>query len=582
MTPFIKLLGEENPILKSIEEKKFEVPTEIQAKAIPAVLEGKDVIGGASTGSGKTLAFAAGLIKNAKKDYGVQGLVLTPTRELAEQVATEIAHFSSDKDLNVIAVYGGVSITNQIKMLESAEIVVATPGRVLDHLERKTIDLSHINTLVLDEADRMLDMGFIDDVDKIIAECPNKRQTMLFSATISSDIAHLSSKYLKDPFEVSAEQYVDASKLEQVYYDIGDNLKYSLLIHLLENEKAKLIMIFCNTRRNVDFVANNLKFMGIDALPIHGGFSQDKRLRILSDFNDKKVQVLVTTDVAARGLDIKGVSHVYNYDMPADSKEYVHRIGRTARAGKEGKVINIISSRDYDNFQNIVSGDFEMKELKAPYIERVRIRWMPEKKEERFARRRSMEHERNSGDWKGGSRGSSGGYNRGGSGDSRGPRREGGYQRSGSRDGRSEGNERGGMRGNDRRSFGGRDSRGSSGGYSRGGDRRSSGGYNRGGSGDSRGSSSGYGNRGGSEGYSKGNFSKGRDSGFKRGDGPRREGGSRDSRGDDRRDNRSGYSREGSRDDRRSSGSRGPKRDGEGRGGRFGEKKKFGSRDNRR
>jgi superfamily II DNA/RNA helicase len=546
MTPFSALLGENNPVLDAIKAKKFEVPTEIQEKAIPAVLEGKDVIGGASTGSGKTLAFATGLIQNSKKDFGVQGLVLTPTRELAEQVATEIAHFSSDKGLNVIAVYGGVGINNQIKMLESAEIVVATPGRALDHLERKTLDLAHVNTLVLDEADRMLDMGFIDDVDKIIAECPNKRQTMLFSATISSDIAHLSSKYLKNPVEVTAEQYVDPSKLEQVYYDIGDNLKYSLLMHLLENEKAKLIMIFCNTRRNVDFVANNLKFMGIDALPIHGGFSQDKRLRILSDFNDKKVQVLVTTDVAARGLDIKGVSHVYNYDMPADSKEYIHRIGRTARAGSDGKVINIISSRDYENFQNIVSGDFEMKELKAPYIERVRIRWMPEKKEERFARRRSMDHERSSGDWKGGDR------------------------RSGSKDGRSEGHSRGGERGNDRRSFGGSGDRRDN----RGGQRSFGGRDNRSGR-SFGGSSSGEGRRsfGGQRNDSRrGSFEKGRSEGFKRGDGPRR-------------DRREGGDSRGQGGDRRFSGNR---RDDQDRGrkdsgsGRYDNKKKFGGRDRRR
>ena len=529
MTPFIKLLGEENPILKSIKEKGFEIPSEIQEKAIPAVLEGKDVIGGASTGSGKTLAFAAGLIQNAKKDFGIQGLVLTPTRELAEQVATEIAHFSSDKNLNVIAVYGGVSITNQIRMLQSAEIVVATPGRVLDHLERKTIDLSKINTLVLDEADRMLDMGFIDDVDKIIAECPIKRQTMLFSATISSDIAHLSDKYLKNPVEVSAEQYVDPSKLEQVYYDIGDNLKYSLLLHLLENEKSKLIMIFCNTRKNVDFVANNLKFMGIEALPIHGGFSQDKRMRILSDFHSKKVNVLVTTDVAARGLDIKGVSHIYNYDAPNDKNEYVHRIGRTARAGSEGKVINLVSSRDYDNFQGIISGDFVLKEMKAPFIKRVRIRWMPEKKDERFDRRRSMEHERRSGDF-------------------RGPRRD---------DRRSGGSSGSGSRGPRRDNFRGRDdrSRGSSGLRYGGRDDRRSGGYG-------------------------GNKGSGGREGQRRSFGPRRDGrGS--SRGEDRRDSRGG-SRGG---DRRFGGrGRDDRRDGSGNrsNDRRNNRREFGGRDRQR
>jgi ATP-dependent RNA helicase DeaD len=188
---------------------------------------------------------------------------------------------------------------------------------------------------------------------------------------------------------------VDPSKLTQYFYDIPDNLKYSLLVHLLEKESARLVMVFCNTRKNVDFVANNLKFNGIDALPIHGGFSQEKRNRIMDQFHGQRVKVLICTDVAARGLDIKGVSHVYNYDIPADSKEYIHRIGRTARAGKEGKVINLVSSRDYENFNNVIRNDeLNIQKEQTPYLQRVRIRWMPEKKSERFARRRSMENER--------------------------------------------------------------------------------------------------------------------------------------------------------------------------------------------
>ncbi len=387
MEQFTKLLGINNPILKSISDRGFRVPTEIQEKSIPEILKENDVIAGASTGSGKTLAFAAGLIKNIKKDYGIQGLVLTPTRELAEQVANEISDFSQNKDLNVISVYGGVSITDQIRRLTSAEIVVGTPGRILDHINRNSIDLSLVNTLVLDEADRMLDMGFRDDVEKIISNCPNKRQTMLFSATISQDIILLAQRYMKNPMEILAEPNVDPAKLEQVYYDIEDNLKYSLLKHLLENEKSKLAIIFCNTRKNVDFVANNLKFMGIESLPIHGGFSQEKRTRILKSFYSKEIQVLIATDVAARGLDIKGVSHIYNYDIPPSKEEYIHRIGRTARAGKDGKVINLLTSRNYENFQNLMAGEFKIIQKTPPFIKRARIRWMPEKRSERTYRR---------------------------------------------------------------------------------------------------------------------------------------------------------------------------------------------------
>ncbi len=394
---FEKLLGKDNLILKSLRAKGFEIPTKIQEESIPKILEGNDIIAGASTGSGKTLAFAVGLIKNVKKNFGVQGLVLTPTRELANQVAKEIALFSEDKGLNVISIYGGVSIRDQIRRLASSEIVVGTPGRILDHLTRKSLDLSQINTLVLDEADHMLDMGFIDDVEKIISYCPKKRQTLLFSATISEDVFYLAKKHMQNLIEISTEPHVDPMKLEQAYYNAPKGLKYSLLKHLLENEKSKLVMIFCNTRRNVDFISKNLKFMGIETLPIHGGFSQEKRTRMLRDFHSKKVHILVATDVAARGLDIKGVTHIYNYDLPSTKKEYIHRIGRTARAGKQGKVINLVESRDYDNFGKVMTGEFNIKEEKAPFIERVRIRWMPEKRGERMGRRNEQRGRENQG-----------------------------------------------------------------------------------------------------------------------------------------------------------------------------------------
>ena len=340
-------------VLKVISNKKFEKPSEIQEKTIPLILEGKDIIAGSATGSGKTLAFGAGMIKNVEKGKGVQGLILTPTRELAEQVACALEEFAYYKKLEVASVYGGVSMFHQVKKLAYADIVVATPGRLLDHMQHNSIDLSKIRFLVLDEADRMWDMGFKRDVGKIVSACPKNRQTLLFSATISGDLVDFSEKYMRSPVEIAVESYVDASKLKQIYYDVRSDGKFSLLVHLLKNEKSHLVMIFCNTRRHVNLGLNNLKVNGVVAQAIHGGMDQSKRIRVLKGFNESKINVIVCTDVAARGLDIQNVSHIYNYDLPADAKDYIHRIGRTARAGAEGIAINILADRDYDNFSNI-------------------------------------------------------------------------------------------------------------------------------------------------------------------------------------------------------------------------------------
>ncbi|MEK6914209.1 MAG: DEAD/DEAH box helicase [Nanoarchaeota archaeon] len=399
MKNFERLFDKDNPLLKSILDRGFKEPSEIQEKSIPVIISGKDVIAGAATGSGKTLAFSSALVKNIERDKGIQGLVLTPTRELAEQVTKQVLDFSKYKNLRVISVYGGVSIYNQVKMIPSSEIIVGTPGRILDHLNKGSLNLSRINTLVLDEADRMLEMGFIDDVRKIIEECPNKRQTLLFSATINQDVVKLSKRYMREAVEISAEVYVDPKKLSQIFYDVPDNMKFSLLKHLLENEKSGLVMIFCNTRKNVDFVSKNLNFMGMNVVPIHGGFSQEKRNKFLKMFNSENngINVLVATDVAARGLDIKNVTHIYNYDIPLSKNEYIHRIGRTARAGKDGKIINILTSRHYDNFRDITeSKEFNIQSEDIPYIRRVKIRWMEKKKGERMRRytRGSMRNER--------------------------------------------------------------------------------------------------------------------------------------------------------------------------------------------
>jgi ATP-dependent RNA helicase DeaD len=374
MEKFTKL-GLTKGLTDVLKQFGFKEPSEIQEKAIPLALAGKDIIGGSATGSGKTLVFASPIIEKLKRNGEVQAMVLTPTRELAEQVATSIRKFSKNKNINVLAVYGGVRIDSQIKNISKTDVLVGTPGRIIDHLTRKTLRLNKIKFLVLDEVDRMFDMGFKFDVEKILKQCPAKRQTMLFSATISPDIDYLANKYTQDAQEVAVKSHVDPSKLKQVLYDVPDSLKFSLLVHLLKKEKAKLVMVFCGTRRNVDFVTKNLTNIGINAKAIHGGLNQNQRNKVMEEFNsDKGITVLICTDVAARGLDIPGVSHIYNYDIPKTSTEYIHRIGRTARAGKEGIAINILCSRDYENF-SIVTQDEKLKisKLKLPYLERVNI-----------------------------------------------------------------------------------------------------------------------------------------------------------------------------------------------------------------
>lgn len=352
-----KKLGLNKKLLDVLEELKFETPSEIQRETIPLIVDGRDVIGNAATGSGKTLAFTSGIIKKVTPKKGIQALVLTPTRELAEQVAKVIRMFSKKIPLTIQEVYGGVGMGNQIMGAKKAEVIVGTPGRILDHLGRKTLNFSKLKVLILDEADRMVDMGFLPDVEKIIKECPKERQTLLFSATSSPDVDNMSKKYMKEPKQITVEKYVDPSKLKQYYYDVPSNAKFSLLVHLLKKEKSGTIMIFCNTRMNVDIVAKNLKRYDIVANAIHGGLNQNKRSKIMENFQKSKTEILVCTDVAARGLDISGVTHVYNYDSPKSSEEYIHRIGRTARAGEEGLAISLVSNRDYANFRKVREDD---------------------------------------------------------------------------------------------------------------------------------------------------------------------------------------------------------------------------------
>ena len=419
-------LGINESILKVIAEEHFTEPSEIQTKSIPLILSGKDVIGGAATGSGKTLAFGSGVIAQCERGKGLQSLILTPTRELSEQVCKALIKFSRYKQLNILPVYGGVGIGPQIQYLPRADIVVGTPGRILDHLERRTIDLRAVKILVLDEADQMLDMGFIEDVEKIIRFCPRERQTLLFSATINRDVEHLARKHMKSPVSVSAIQYVDASKLSQKYYDVEDPMKFSLLAHLLKQEHEGVVMVFCNSRRTVDFVTKNLKYQNMEVLAIHGGLSQNKRNNALERFHDGRVFVLVCTDVAARGLDIKGVSHVYNYDIPKDSKQYTHRIGRTARAGETGKAVSLLGQRDHESFRRLLrESPSKITREEAPKFERVQVQMAdrsqgPRRGPPRFGNRggggfrgsRNRGSSRPSSDWRGSQKRHHGGFDR--------------------------------------------------------------------------------------------------------------------------------------------------------------------------
>ena len=362
-----------NPLLlKAVHGMGFTEATPIQEKCIPEIRKGHDVVGQSSTGSGKTAAFALPILEKISSGHGIQALILTPTRELCVQVTDAVNEFGRYMHIRAASVYGGVGIEPQMRAIKTADVVVGTPGRILDHLERKTIRFDNVHYLVLDEADRMFDMGFIDDVERIISQVPKDRQTMLFSATIGADVHNVVRKHMRAPVTIKGEIYVDKSLLKQVYYDVKSYDKFSLLVHLLRNKTSGLALIFCATRREVDTVSRNLKMQGMKAMAIHGGLTQNRRLYALDSLKKGHINVLVATDVAARGLDIKDVSHVYNYDVPKTSEEYVHRIGRTARAGMGGDAVTLLSDRDYENFSSVLRDrTLDIKKAEAPQFEKV-------------------------------------------------------------------------------------------------------------------------------------------------------------------------------------------------------------------
>lgn len=344
-------------LLQGIKEMGFDELFPIQAEAIAPILQGRDLIGQAHTGSGKTLAYAVPMLQNIRQNQqGIQGLVLAPTRELAVQIATEFEKLGRHLRVRTVPVYGGASINIQIERLEDprAKIVVATPGRLLDHLERRTIRLDRVAFVVLDEADRMLDMGFIDDIRAILNHVPRNHQTALFSATMPDQIVHLSHRYLRNPLRV----FVDSDELsvdtvDQRIVQVREEDKFQALCSLLEQNLVSRGLVFCATKIRCDRLAHGLQVNGYDAMPIHGDLSQRQRDNAINGFRTGRTGLLVATDVAARGLDIPKVSHVINYDMPQDPTMYFHRIGRTARAGRQGVAISLLTRDDQDVFNGV-------------------------------------------------------------------------------------------------------------------------------------------------------------------------------------------------------------------------------------
>lgn len=337
------------PMLALLERYGITIATPIQQKIIPAIIAGRDILAQSETGSGKTISFAVPIIEKIDRERGLTALILVPTRELCVQITGEFSKFSFGKHLGVTAVYGGVSIENQIRRMRNTNIVVATPGRLLDLLERRAIRLDKVSFLVFDEADRMLDMGFIKDIELILKRMPQKRQTMLFSATVSKEIAQLSRKYLNDPVNIKLDSAVKPEFLRQTYYQTTPEAKLPLLVYLLKHERD-LALVFCNRKYSTSKLAKKLSEQGVKAECLHGDMSQAQRERVTAAFRHKRINVLIATDVASRGLHIEDITHVYNYEIPKDVDSYTHRVGRTARAGKKGEAISLVTGGEEQKF----------------------------------------------------------------------------------------------------------------------------------------------------------------------------------------------------------------------------------------
>ena len=354
-------LGLSKPLLKAIQEQGYTKPTPIQAQAIPVILERKDILAGAQTGTGKTAGFTLPLLELLsrkqphKGKHQIKALILTPTRELAAQVGESVRLYGKHLPFKSTVIFGGVKINPQITQLrKGVDIIIATPGRLLDHMSQKTVDLRHVDFLILDEADRMLDMGFINDIKKVLAVMPKDKQTLLFSATYSNEIKKLSNTLLKSPTLIEvARQNTASESVSQAVYHVDKTRKRELLTHLINEGKWSQVLVFTRTKHGANRLTTQLDKDGITAVAIHGNKSQNARTKALADFKKGDVRVLVATDIAARGIDIDQLPHVVNYELPNVSEDYVHRIGRTGRAGNKGEAISLVCVDEHEYLQNI-------------------------------------------------------------------------------------------------------------------------------------------------------------------------------------------------------------------------------------
>lgn len=344
-------------IEKAVAEMGFEEATPIQSQSIPHIMGGKDIIGQAQTGTGKTCAFGIPAIEMVDpKNESIQALILSPTRELAIQISEELKNVSKyKKGIKILPVYGGQPIERQIAALKKRpQIIIGTPGRLMDHMRRRTIKLMELKMVVLDEADEMLNMGFREDIDAILEKIPVDRQTVLFSATMSKEIMDLTSKYQKNAILVKAiHKELTVPRIEQYYLEVRESAKLDVLSRIIDKEHIKLALVFCNTKKRVDELTSGLQSSGYMAEALHGDMKQSQRDRVMSRFRSGAIEILVATDVAARGIDVDDVEAVFNYDIPNDEEYYVHRIGRTGRAGKAGRAFTFVSGREFYRLKDI-------------------------------------------------------------------------------------------------------------------------------------------------------------------------------------------------------------------------------------
>ncbi len=379
-------LGISTELEKVLNSNGIKEPTPIQERSIPEIVKGRDVIAQAQTGTGKTLSFLLPLMDkiDTNKNH-IQGLIITPTRELAIQITAEAKKLAVAKDMTILAAYGGQDVEAQVhKLKKGIHLVIATPGRLLDHMRRENIDIGRLKGLVLDEADEMLNMGFMEEVESIINQTPKSRQTMLFSATISNEIRKMGKRFMRDPLQIEIEgKNVTLEEIKQVVIETSERTKFDTLCKLIDEFRPYLAIVFCRTKKKVMEVNLGLLRKGYNSDELHGDMSQAKRERVMKNFRTAKLQILVATDIAARGIDVEGVTHVINYDIPDDVDSYIHRIGRTGRIGNIGMAVTLVTHRDQDNLAMIdkkIKANFKPKKM--------------DDKEKKSARRESTESRR--------------------------------------------------------------------------------------------------------------------------------------------------------------------------------------------